>query len=148
MIQIHMIHVYNEFGDIIELIIPLMKIQKLMIINFHGIIIKTLGQRSTFSYIFSLILTLTLKYQPSVKPHCKHSLRSQQSLACTFSSYILILIILSFYFCKLGILLQCEKYIMLLLNRQRKMARTFYPKPARKWRSLLLDDKHKAIKTE
>lgn len=37
------IHVYNEFGDIIELIIPLMKIQKLMIINFHGIIIKTLG---------------------------------------------------------------------------------------------------------
>lgn len=97
-----------------------------MIINFHGIIIKTLGQRSTSSYIFSLILTLILKYRPSVKPHCKHSLRSQQSLACTFSSYILILIILSFYFCKLGILLQCEKYIMLLLNRQRKMARTFY----------------------
>lgn len=96
--------------------------------------------------IFSLILTLILKYRPSVKPHCKHSLRSQQSLACTFSSYILILIILSFYFCKLGILLQCEKYIMLLLNRQRKMARTFYPKPARKWRSMLLDDKHKAIK--
>lgn len=43
MIQIHMIHVYNEFGDIIELIIPLMKIQKLMIINFYEIIIKTLG---------------------------------------------------------------------------------------------------------